>query len=105
MKSSVPPGWNMAFTFRERKWTVGLNVEGFFNTKQARPTNDDLVDFLKKDLKADLTALLQIQWHDLMQRTVFLKFGSDEAAAAFKALIAGEAAVKGGVPWSWRLEM
>ena len=91
----------MAFTFRERKWTVGLNVEGFFNKNKARPNNEDLVDFLRRDLKADITNLLQIQWHDLMNlRTVFLRFGSDEAASAFENSVAGQAAVNGGIPWT-----
>ena len=92
----------MAFTFRERKFTVGLNIEGCFNKNQGRPTNDDLVDFLRRDLKTDLKGLLHVQWHDLLThgRTVFLKFGSDEAASQFEALIAGGTAVSGGVPWT-----
>ena len=94
-------GWNMAFSFGDRMWTVGLNVEGFFNKNGGRPTNDNLIDFFKKDLKADLSSLLQIQWNDLiLLRTVFLRFGSDEAATAFESKVAGQAAVTGGIPWT-----
>lgn len=91
----------MAFTFDERIWTVGLNVEGFTNRNGTRPNNDDLVDFLKKDVDADLKDLLHIQWNDILNvRTVFMRFGNEEAATAFEGKVAGESAVKGGIPWT-----
>ena len=91
----------MAFSYSQRKWTFGLNVEGFFNKHQGRPTNDDLVDFLRKDVDADLTELLQIQWNDLpSQRTVFLRFATDEAVADLESKIGGGSVTQIGVPWT-----
>ena len=75
-------------------------MEGFYNRNQGRPTNDDLVDFLRNDVEADLEELLHIQWNDLpTQRTVFLRFGTDEAATELEQKIAGNSAVTAGVPW------
>ena len=42
----------MAFTYNQRRFTVGLTVEGFMNKNGNRPSNDDLVDFLRKDLSS-----------------------------------------------------
>ena len=91
----------MAFTFREKKYTVGLTVEGFTNRSGNRPNNDDMVEFMRKDLGADISQLMQIQWNDILNlRTCFLTFATDEAASAFEDKVAGESAVKGGVPWT-----
>lgn len=85
-----------AFTFRERKFTVALNVDGFLNKDGYRPNMDALVEFLRKDVEVDVSSICGIQWNDVMaQRTALIRFANDEKAAEFEDKLGQQ-----GVPWT-----
>ena len=83
------------FSFRERRNTVAVNVEGVVRNDGSKLTMDTLVDFLKNDVKIDVTDVTGVQLNDLMSpRTVLIKMKDEESAARLESLL------EGGIEWT-----
>ena len=85
----------MAFSYRERKNTVAINVDGVRRSDGRSLDMDTVIGFLKDDVKFDVSAVLGVQCNDVMlSRTVLVKLKDEESAASLDSLL------QGGVEWS-----
>ena len=83
------------FTYRQRKYTMALSIEGCLRANGSRPDMSAFVDFLRKDLRLDMEAVAGVQFNDVMSgRMALVRMKGEEQVEEFERKLGV------GVAWS-----